>query len=128
MEHELNLLCKVYPRVQTSYYKAKDGWLGKDVKWTYPPRGKYKINMDGLLIKPQNETRLVVIIRNEGEEYLQLLVKRKKLIMVSDPAEKEAKMAWRAIAFARRGIFEIIGFIIHQWQYCFNKVWGMLAR
>lgn len=79
MEHELNLLCKVHPRVQTSYYKAKDGWLGKDVKWTYPPRGKYKINMDSMLIKPQNETRLVVIIRNEGEEYLQLLVKRKKI-------------------------------------------------
>ena len=68
MEHELNLLCKVYPRVQTSVTKHKMVKLGKDVKWTYPPRGKYKINMDSVLIKHQNETRLVVIIRNEGEE------------------------------------------------------------
>ena len=42
--------------------------LGKDVKWTYPPRVKYKISMDSVFIKHQNETRLVVIIRNEGEE------------------------------------------------------------
>lgn len=39
--------------------------------------------------------------------------------MLNDHAEKEAKVA---IAFARRGIFEIISFIIHQSQYCFNKV------
>ena len=68
MEHELNLLYKVYPRVQTRITKHKMVKLGKDVKWTYPPRGKYKINMDSVLIKHQNETRLVVIIRNEGEE------------------------------------------------------------
>ena len=42
--------------------------LGKDVKWTYPPRVEYKISMDSVFIKHQNETRLVVIIRNEGEE------------------------------------------------------------
>lgn len=48
--------------------KQKMVKLDKDVKWTCPPRGKYKINMDSVLIKPPNETNLVVIIRNEGEE------------------------------------------------------------